>query len=94
MEELVTLNIFGQQFTFKSDEAYPHLSEVAVLIENEVEKVTKQYAGSGSQAPNLAILLSATLNIANENVGLKKKEAKLIDLIAQRSDKILTMLNQ
>jgi len=94
LEELVTLNVFGQQFTFKSDEAYPHLSEVAVMIENEVEKVTQQYAGSGSQAPNLAILLSATLNIANENIGLKKSEAKLIDLIAQRSDKLLTMLNQ
>lgn len=94
MEELVTLNIFGQQFTFKSDEAYPHLSEVAVLIENEIEKVTEQYAGTGSQAPNLAILLSATLNIANENIGLKKKQAKLIDLIAQRSGKILSMLNQ
>jgi cell division protein ZapA (FtsZ GTPase activity inhibitor) len=94
LEELVTLNVFGQQFTFKSDEAQPHLSEVAVMIENEIEKVTQQYAGSGSQAPNLAILLSATLNIANENVGLKKSEAKLIDLIAQRSDKLLTMLNQ
>ena len=94
MEELVTLNVFGQQFTFKSDEAYPHLSEVAVMIENEIEKVTQQYAGSGSQAPNLAILLSATLNIANENIGLKKREAQLIDLIAQRSDKLLTMLNQ
>ncbi len=94
MEELVTLNIFGQQFTFKSDEAYPHLSEVAVLIENEIEKVTQQYAGSGSQAPNLAILLSATLTIANENIELKNKEAKLIDLIAQRSGKILTMLDQ
>ncbi len=94
MEELVTLNIFGQQFTFKADEAYPHLSEVSVLIENEIGKVTKQYSGSGSQTSNLAILLSAALTIANENIELKKKEAALADLIAQRSGKILKMLDQ
>ena len=94
MEELVHLNIFGQQFTFKADEAYPHLSEVSVLIESEVEKVAQQYAGSSPQASNLAILLSAALNIANENIELKKNEAALMDLIQQRSGKILNMLDQ
>lgn len=94
MEELVTLNIFGQQFTFKPDEANPYLSEVSVLIEGEIEKVTLQHAGSGPQTSNLAILLSAALNIANENIELKKKEAALIDLISRRSGKILKMLDQ
>lgn len=94
MEELVTLNIFGQQFTFKADEVYPHLSEVSVLIENEVEKVTQQYTGSSPQASNLAILLSAALNIANKNIEMKKNEAALMDLVEQRSGKILKMLDQ
>lgn len=94
MEELVTLNIFGQQFTFKADEDYPHLPEVSVLIEDEIEKVTQQHAGAGPKTSNLAILLSAALNIANENIELKKREAALIDLISQRSGKILKMLDQ
>ena len=94
MEELVTLNIFGQQFTFKADEAYPHLHEVSVLIESEVEKVTRQYAGSSPRTSNLAILLSAALNIANNHVEMEKSEAALMDLVQQRSGKILKMLDQ
>lgn len=94
MEELVTLHIFGQQFIFKAGEAYPHLSEVSVLIESEVEKATRQYAGSSPKASNLTILLSAALDIANENIELKKNEAALADLIRQRSGMILKMLDQ
>ncbi len=93
MEQLVTINIFGQPYTFKAETDFSRAQEVADLLEREVSRVENQQSSRTTHINKLAILIHAALNIANENVELKKKHTLLMQDICKRSDKLIQSLN-
>ncbi len=83
MEHLVTIELFGQPYTFKSDADVAKANEAAELLLNEVRKVQAQQTGSSTYMPKLTILILAALNIANSIMQLKRT-GEFVDLTAER----------
>lgn len=83
MEHLVTIELFGQPYTFKSDADVAKANEAAELLLNEVRKVQAQQSGSSTYMPKLTILILAALNIANSIMQLKRT-GEFVDLTAER----------
>jgi cell division protein ZapA (FtsZ GTPase activity inhibitor) len=93
LEQLVTINIFGQPFTFKTESDFSRAQEVADFLAREVTRVENQQSNKSNHTNKLAILIHAALNIANENFEIKDKHSVFIKDIHQRSDRLIQSLS-
>ena len=93
MEQLVTIELFGQPYTFKTESDVTDATKVADYLVKEVTKIETQHASQSSSATKLATLMLAALNIANENMELKSKHSHLLKDISKRSENLIQILD-
>jgi len=89
----ITIEVFGQPYTFKADADYQKAREVADYFIEEVNRVEMQLSHKTAKATQNAILILAALNIANENFDLKRDHARSIRSICDRSAQLLQTLD-
>ncbi len=94
MEQLVTIEIFGQTYTFKSESETARAQEVVDFLVKEVRKVENQLKDRTMHISNMAILVLAALNIVNEYFECKRKNATLLEKISNRSDRLIRLLER
>lgn len=92
MDQLLTIEILGQPFTFKTDSDPSDAKAMADFVVNSVHKASAEFSGKTQITDNRAILLLAALNIANEYFDLKKKHQQMLTDLGQRSEKLLNAL--
>ena len=93
MEQIVTIELFGQPHTFKADSDVTKAKEVADLSEEAVSRVESQQSDPLSNLSRQKILILAALNIANEHMELKRNHSKLLHDVAQRTTNLIGRLN-
>jgi cell division protein ZapA (FtsZ GTPase activity inhibitor) len=94
LEHFVTIELFGQPYTFKSDAEASKAKEVADLLVQEVAKIQEQQGGPSAHIPKLTILILAALNISNRIVQLKNDYGEFAEKMAERSDRLNRMLDE
>jgi cell division protein ZapA (FtsZ GTPase activity inhibitor) len=94
LEQVVTIELFGQPYTFKTDTEVAKANEVADLLSREVQKVQDQPTGPSTHIPKLTILILAALNIANNIMQLKKETGDFVDQMAERCEALNRMLDE
>ena len=92
MEQLVTIELFGQPYTFKTESDITNAKEVADYLVKEVAKVETQHS-SKSSVTKFATLILAALNIANENIERKKNYSELLANISKQSANLIRALD-
>lgn len=92
MEQLVTIELFGQPYTFKTESDITNAKEVADYLVKEVAKVETQHS-SKSSVTKFATLILAALNIANENIERKKFYSELLGNISKQSANLIRALD-
>ena len=92
MDQLLTIEVLGQPFTFKTDSKELEARAVADFVAKSVEKVRLQCAHQVPTPDKRAILILAALNIASEYFDLKEKYQEMLDDINQRSVHLLNTL--
>jgi len=65
---------------------------VADQLESEIARIEEQQSGVKSEKAKIAILISAALNIANENFELKNNYSELLHNVEVQSKRLLQML--
>jgi len=93
LEQLVNIELFGQNYTFRAESDVTQAREVADLLVEEVSRVEQEHVKKTPNINRLAVLISAALNIANDNVELKKRYSELVNGFSERSDKLLRLLD-
>ena len=93
MEQIVTIELFGQPHTFKADSDVTKAKEVADLLVEAVARVESQQNDPLSNISRQKILILAALNIANEHMELKRNHSKLLHDVAQRTTNLIGRLN-
>ena len=94
MEQIVTIELFGQPYSFKAESEIQTAKAVADLLVKEVDKVQLQQSEQSSTISNLTILILAALNIANENMELKENHSEFSHKICKRSTKLIGRLDE
>jgi len=92
-EQLVTIELFGQPYTFKAQSETSKAQEIADILVNEVAKVQSEQKRNASSATQTATLIIAALNIANENIELKAHYQDLLRDISERSTALIRRLD-
>jgi len=93
LEQIVTIELFGQPHTFKADSDVTKAKEVADLLAEAVARVESQQNDPLSNISRQKILILAALNIANEHMELKRNHSKLLHDVAQRTTNLIGILN-
>ena len=93
MEKTVTIELFGQPHTFKANSEVTKEQEVADLLVKEVARVENQQSEQSSNISKLAILMLAALNIANENMELKRNYSDFLRDVTNRTSKLIHTLD-
>lgn len=93
MEQLVTIEIFGQPFTFKADTDASRAKEVADYFAEEVSKMEANLAGNGAAVDKRVILILTALNITQELFQHKKEYEDLLTSIIERSNSLIKQLD-
>ena len=93
MDDIFTIELFGQTHTFKADSEVTQAKAVADLLVKEVCRIEDQQANQSSNMSKLTILMLAALNIANENIELKNNHAKLLHDVADRTTNLIHTLD-
>ena len=93
MDEIVTIELFGQTYTFKANAEVTKAKEVADHLVKEVSRIEDQQANQSSNMSKLTILMLAALNIANENMELKRNHSKLLHDVTDRTANLIHTLD-
>jgi cell division protein ZapA (FtsZ GTPase activity inhibitor) len=93
LEQLVKIELFGQPYTFKAESEVKNAEKVADYLVKEVSKVTAQQSRQSSNINRLAVMILTALNIANENMELKREQSKFLRDITKRSANLIRNLD-
>ena len=93
MDEIFTIELFGQTHTFKANAEVTKAKAVADLLVKEVDRIEDQQANQSSNMSKLTILMLAALNIANDNIVLKTNHAKFLHDITDRTKDLIHTLD-
>ena len=93
MDEIVTIELFGQTHTFKANSEVTKAKEVADLLAKAVSRIEDQQANQSSNMSKLTILMLAALNIANENMEMKRNHSKLLHEVTDRTTNLIHTLD-
>jgi len=93
VEQLVTVELFGQPYKFKAQTENAKAQQVADLLVNEVARVQSKQAKETPGINHIAILIIAALNIASENLEIKKNYTELVRDISERSAFLIRQLD-
>ena len=92
-EGFVTVELFGQPYTFKAETKANKAKEIADFLVEEVHKVEDDLSKASASITKNAILIIAALNIANEHFELKKLHSDLMQSLSERSSKLIHALD-
>jgi hypothetical protein len=85
----VTIRLFGQPHTFRTDTDSHKVQKVADFLVQEVGRVESSQPGTKSDMTPLTILMIAALSIANEHLELKERYSQFIENISVRTNHLL-----
>lgn len=93
MDQLLTIEVLGQPFTFKTDSNESEARAVADFVVKSADQVKLQCAHQVPTPDKRTILILTALNIASEYFDLKRKYQEMLDDINQRSVHLLNALD-
>ncbi len=93
MEQLVTIELFGKPYTFKTQGELNRAEEVADFLVREVTRVANHQPNKSSKMNQVTIMILAALNIAQEYMELETDRSHFIRELSKRSTELLRKLD-
>ena len=85
MERVISIELFGQAYTFRASGEVSQIQEVADYVAGQVEKVQ-----AAAEAPSkLDTLILAALNIANDYFEIRRSRQELVKDIDRRCKNLI-----
>lgn len=94
MEQMITIEILGQRYTFKADDGLVDPQNVAHFLMEEVRKLETGQANQTADTNRFVMLLQAALNISSDHLKLKQQLAAVSDRISLKTERLHGALNR
>jgi len=92
-EQYVSIEIFGQPYTFKAEVDIDSAQAVADFLSREIHKVEVEVMKSQPGVNKKAILILAALNIANAHFETRRNYSDFLRSVSDRSASLLQILD-
>jgi cell division protein ZapA (FtsZ GTPase activity inhibitor) len=93
LEQMITIEILGQRYTFKADDGLVDPQNVAQFLMEEVRKLETGQADQTADTNRFVMLLQAALNISSDHLKLKQQLAAVSDRISLKTERLHGALN-
>ncbi len=77
MDEIVVIDLFGEEFRFKSDDQVVNPEQVARYLKNYIKEAESLFKNKTSGKNKIAMLLLASMNLSKDFHELKVQHAEL-----------------
>jgi cell division protein ZapA (FtsZ GTPase activity inhibitor) len=94
LEHLVTIELFGQPYTFKTESEGYRAKEVADYLAQEVARVENLQLKQSNRLNQTTIMIMAALNIIKDYLDLQKDRKALIQEVSTRSANLIQKLDR
>lgn len=94
MEQLVTIDIFGQRYSFMADDGLIDPQSVADFLMEEVRKVETGKAEHIADTNRFVMLLQAALNISSSHLKLRQQLGAISDRLSMKTERLHGALHQ
>ena len=88
MEQLITIEILGQRYTFKADDGMMDPQRVADFLMEEVKKLETGLNDHTAETNRFVMLLQAALNISSDHLKLKQQIAAVSDRLFLKTERL------
>ena len=90
MDRIISIKLFDQAYSFKTDAEISHVEEITDHVVNEVER-----AQASAKVPNkLDTVILAALNIANDYFEAKRDCEKVLTKIENRCEALINYIEE
>ena len=93
MEKLITIDIFGQHYTFRADENMIDPQSVADFLMEEVRKIETGQVEHIAETNRFVMLLQAALNISSHHLKLKQQLTAVSDRLDKKTERLHVALH-
>ena len=94
MEEILTVDLFGESYKFTTDASSEDAQAIAQSLVDEVVRVGKSVKGPLTESRKFIQLLLAALNIAKELSEVRKSQKELEARLCERSEALIRKLDE
>ena len=88
LEQLITIDIFGQHYTFRADEGMIDPQSVADFLMEEVRKIETGKAEHIAETNRFVMLLQAALNISSRHLKMKQQLTAVSDRLSLKTERL------
>ena len=93
MERILSIELFGQEYKFKTEINKIDAKKAIDLLLEQVNRTEKQQSVKTNHINKLSIIIIVALNMANKNLELKKKNVGLLSNISKGYETLIAKLN-
>lgn len=93
MGNLITIKLFGQTYTFKTESDITRGRAVADLLVEEVARVQEREPNQNCELTKITVMILAALNLANENYDLKVNRSELLNKLIEKSTRLMQLID-
>lgn len=94
MDEIVVIDLFGEEFRFKPDDQVEDPEQVAQYLKKYIKDAEQLFVNKTTGKNKLAILLLAAMNLSKDYHELKVQHARLENQVNTRISSILQKLDK
>ena len=94
MEQLITIDILGQRYTFRADENMIDPQAVADFLMEEVRKIETGQAEHIAETNRFVLLLQAALNISSHHLKMRQQLTAVSDRLYRKTERLHGALHQ
>lgn len=92
MDNVISIELFKQVYKFKTDLDYRQSQEAVVALQNAVQKILGENGGNVPMSERQAVLMMAALDMANDQIRLRRQYDELLGRVKSCSDSLVAKL--
>ncbi|MCP3941693.1 MAG: cell division protein ZapA [Desulfobacteraceae bacterium] len=94
MDEIVKIDLFGEEFRFKPDELVKDPDRVAQYLKDYIEEAGALFQNKASGRNRIAILLLAAMNLSRDFYELKQQYSELERNVEERISSLIYKIDK
>jgi len=94
LAQKVTINVFGEEFTFETQASQAQASQVAEYVAQQVQLAEVGLGGASGPKKKIAVMVLAAMGIAHEYMDLKADHEAFLERMKARSKEILRRVDE
>ncbi len=94
MDEIIKIDLFGEEFRFKPDDQVKDPDKVAHYLKDYIKEAENLFQNKSTGRNRIAILLLAAMNLSKDFCELKQQHSELESTVEKRVSSLISRIDK